>query len=474
MTIGDGTSGSRNNQFNWPEDVVVDVQGRIFVTDWSNNRVQVFDPSGAYLTTIGGIWGSNSSQLRGAPGVDVDSLGNLYVADWENARIQKFTPGVPDWMQKNINGFGNPGDLIGSLGSFGGQLYVGTFNNNGGTAQLWRSNGGQIWSPIMTDGFGDATNTGIDHLIEFNGMLYAGTWNSNSTGPYYTTGGQVWRSPTGNPGDWTKVVDAGFGDPINGEVFRLAVFNNQLYASTYSYSGDHGGEIWRSPTGNADDWTRVVANGLGDPTNISALTFEVFNGVLYAGSGSWNTTTNQPTGCEIWRSPSGNAGDWTRVVSAGLGGQGCRDVFALAEFGDALYAGTKISDTISGANLPGQVWRCIAVSNCDQATDWTLLVDDGFGSPSNDSIRSLRVFAGQLYALTHNTVTGMEVWRTSDGIQWNQVGFAGWGDSNNISPYWDNSLTVYNNSLVIGTENLANGGEIWQLLNKIYLPMLRR
>ena len=102
----------------------------------------------------------------------------------------------------------------------------------------------------------------------------------------------------------------------------------------------------------------------------------------------------------------------------------------------------------------------MAVSNCDQATDWTLLVDDGFGSPSNNSIRSLRVFAGQLYALTHNTVTGMEVWRTSDGIQWNQVGFAGWGDSNNISPYWDNSLTVYKNSLFVGPENLANGGEV--------------
>jgi DNA-binding beta-propeller fold protein YncE len=64
-----------------------------------NNRIQVFDSNGAYLTTIGGHWGSNTGRLRSPFGLDVDSAGNIYVADSDNSRIQKFAPGVPGWEQ---------------------------------------------------------------------------------------------------------------------------------------------------------------------------------------------------------------------------------------------------------------------------------------------------------------------------------------------------------------------------------------
>lgn len=56
----------------------------------------------------------------------------------------------------------------------------------------------------------------------------------------------------------------------------------------------------------------------------------------------------------------------------------------------------------------------------------------------------------------------MEVWRTADGTNWEQVGFAGLGDSNNYGPYWDNGMAVHNNRLYIGTTNEANGGEVWK------------
>lgn len=113
------------------------------------------------------------------------------------------------------------------------------------------------WTSVVTDGFGGQYNIGIDHLIEFNGKLYAGTWNSTPNPPYTDTGGEIWRSSNGM--EWEKVVSGGFGDRYNGEVFHMAVFDNQIYASTWVVTTTHGTRIWRSATGNAGDWTQVAA-----------------------------------------------------------------------------------------------------------------------------------------------------------------------------------------------------------------------
>jgi len=128
---------------------------RIYVADIYNNRIQVFDSNGAYLTTIGGDWGSNTDRLRNPFGLDVDSAGNIYVADSDNSRIQKFAPGVPGWEQVNINGFGNRrNEGVLSLAFFGDTLYAGTYNLNGG--EIWRMS--SPWSQVNNDGFGDSDN----------------------------------------------------------------------------------------------------------------------------------------------------------------------------------------------------------------------------------------------------------------------------------------------------------------------------
>jgi len=323
----------------------------------------------------------------------------------------------------------------------------------------------------MTNGFGVYYNVGIDHLVEFNGKLYAGVWNSTPNPPYTDTGGEIWRSSDGT--SWEPVVQGGFGDRYNGEVMRLAVFNNQIYAATWSYTSTHGAEIWRSSTGNAGDWTRVITNGLGDATNQAVLTMEVFNGALYAGTYSWDENTQRPTGCEVWRTTDGS--NWTSVVTAGLGTSNCGTVSSLAAFGDYLYAGTGIWYARSDPPVGGEIWRCEAVSGCDEASDWQRIVVNGFGKPENYRISALHVFNGRLYAVANNYETGLEVWRTADGTHWEQVGFAGFGDSNNTSTYWDNATAVFNNRLYIGTTNWANGGEVWLFLHeRLYLPLVLR
>ena len=473
-TIGEtGVTGNDFGHFNgWgPHHLAVDSQGRLYVADTGNHRVQVFDNfanGNAYLTTIGGNWGTQAGRFSNLMGIAIGPDDAVYTTEiHNNHRIQKFAPGVPGWRQVNINGFGERANRISSLAPFGGYLYAGTYKFADHGAQIWRMDASGAWTPVMTNGFGVFYNVGIDHLLEFNGKLYAGVWNSTPNPPYTDTGGEIWRSSNGT--NWEAVMQGGFGDRYNGEVMRLATFNGQLYAGTWSYTTTHGAEIWRSDTGDLGSWSRVVSNGLGDASNEAVLTMEEFNGALYAGTYSWGDV---PNGADIWRTTDGL--NWTAVITNGFGYTGTYAVSSLEPFGDYLYAGIGRRDPSTWSNPGGQIWRCSQASGCDEPADWQE-VTGGWAKPENYSIDSLLAFDGYLYAVASNYTTGVEVWRTADGTTWEQVGFAGLGDSNNSAPYWDNSAAVFNNRLYIGTTNWANGGEVWLYLHRqVFLPLVLR
>lgn len=450
-----GETGVFSSSFNHLHPVVALVDhrhaaGRI---DRHRHRVQVFDRLGNYLTTIGGLWGPETGNLRLPATVQADPAGNLIVADQDNQRVQRYAPGTPGWTQWNLNGFGDLRNTLAlSLTTFNGLLYAGTDNPSTG-AQLWRNSAdtaGQ-WRALTTNGFGDANNGGINHLLVFAGQLYAGTWNWNAASNS-SLGGQVWRSANGS--DWTRVVNNGFGDVNNGEVVRFADFGGQLYASTWSYSSERGAEIWRSATGNAGSWSRVVANGFGDSKNTAIISMAVFGGQLYAGA------INDVTGGQIWRSADGVS--WNLVNTAGFGLSSNWAISALAAFDGYLYASTRAA---------GQVWRCQV---CD-GSDWQRMVNAGFGNPATNASSALETAGGALYLVIGNYSTGLEVWRTLDGSDWQQVGFAGLGDSNNRAPYWDNSVLGWGNKLLVGAWNMANGGEIWAYQPaSVWLPVAAR
>lgn len=84
----------------------------------------------------------------------------------------------------------------------------------------------------------------------------------------------------------------------------------------------------------------------------------------------------------------------------------------------------------------------------------------------------LFVFDGELYAVTANDVTGIEVWRSGDSTTWAQVSPDGFGDSNNYTPLWNSGVAVFRNRLYIGTWNSANDGEVWMMLHQVYLPLV--
>ena len=75
-----------------PADVVLDMDGQLFIVDRGNHRViRVKSSDYQCIAACAGVSGSSSSQLYLPETIYFDSYGNFYVGDIPNTRIQKFT-----------------------------------------------------------------------------------------------------------------------------------------------------------------------------------------------------------------------------------------------------------------------------------------------------------------------------------------------------------------------------------------------
>jgi len=112
-----GRRGTGSAEFGLPHNLVIDAQGRVYVTDRDNQRIEVFDANGTFLTQwtgTGGISGLaitkdqhiwtggvlrdlngaavgkvNGPGIAGAHGVAVSDAGDVYLAQL-NGTVQKF------------------------------------------------------------------------------------------------------------------------------------------------------------------------------------------------------------------------------------------------------------------------------------------------------------------------------------------------------------------------------------------------
>jgi DNA-binding beta-propeller fold protein YncE len=85
-----GSPGTGPGQFQGPAGITVSSNtGNIYVSDQFNYRVQVLNPEGEPLLAFGSR-GSAPGQLREPIGLEVDEFENIYVADSQNSRVQVF------------------------------------------------------------------------------------------------------------------------------------------------------------------------------------------------------------------------------------------------------------------------------------------------------------------------------------------------------------------------------------------------
>jgi len=86
-----GTRGIGPGEFNFPYDLAVGKDGRLYVVDAGNFRVQIFDHDGKYLKSFGRA-GKQAGNFARPKEIGVDADGNLYVVDAAFANFQIFDP----------------------------------------------------------------------------------------------------------------------------------------------------------------------------------------------------------------------------------------------------------------------------------------------------------------------------------------------------------------------------------------------
>jgi DNA-binding beta-propeller fold protein YncE len=86
-----GKRGGGPGEFNLPRDVAIGKDGRIYVADGGNFRVQIFDHDGKFLKSFGKV-GKQIGNFARPKEVATDREGNVYVADAAFGNFQIFTP----------------------------------------------------------------------------------------------------------------------------------------------------------------------------------------------------------------------------------------------------------------------------------------------------------------------------------------------------------------------------------------------
>jgi len=89
-----GTAGKRHTltdpgNFSLPTNVAVDKEGNVYVTDTLNNRVEIFDADGQFISAFGKE-GDGPGRFARPKGIAIDGDGHIWVADEVQSRVQVF------------------------------------------------------------------------------------------------------------------------------------------------------------------------------------------------------------------------------------------------------------------------------------------------------------------------------------------------------------------------------------------------
>ncbi len=290
---------------------------------------------------------------------------------------------------------------------------------------------GEHWEQVGGNGLGDPNNGLITDMLVWNGYIYAAIGNNIS-------GARVYRSADGNT--WQKVSPDGFGHATLNVATDLESFGGRLYVSTgREVLGVVSGEIWSTADGLT--WTQSGPDGLGNANNSEFFSLTVFNNELYTGS------LNNVDGAELRKTADGNL--WTQANVDGFGDANNTGIWGLKSFGGWLWAGT-IND--NGA----QVWRSVDGANWPAAYfDFATVIPP---LPNYNVINSFNVYNNTLYWSAINGLDGGVIFkRHSDAFLETSVN--GLGDINN--DLLVHNIVTLENLVYFGSRNNTTGGELW-------------
>lgn len=210
-----------------PRNMAVGPNGRIYVTDSGNHRIQVFSADGGFVSTWGSF-GTEPGQFNEPWGIAVDAT-HVYISDTWNHRIQKFT------LDGDLVGvFGQSGSIAdapdsGGLGLFFGPRDIHLYGLNellitdtGNHRFQVLTRDGEFLSQSGTQGNGlGQVNEPVGFTYGLNGDVYlADTWNGRI---------QQFTNDLIGYNDWQ--VNAWQGNSINNKPFIASDTNGRLFVS---------------------------------------------------------------------------------------------------------------------------------------------------------------------------------------------------------------------------------------------------
>jgi len=191
-------------------------------------------------------------------------------------------------------------------------------------------------------------------------------------------------------------------------------------------------------------WTPVMTGGFGNPNNKNIRALVEFKEKLYA------ITANSRDGGEIHCSPNAEPSTWKKVADGAFrafGNTRKRPFRSLKAWNGHLFVGTGVV---------AQIWHS------EDGAQWRKVIDQGFGKGvRNFSVRALESFEGYLYAGTGAEFIGSAgVYRSLQGEVWEPVVSDGFGrPRSNNSVY---ALGVFDGQLYAGTFNLVQGAAVYR------------
>jgi hypothetical protein len=249
--------------------------GRIMRSRDGVNWETVFlvDDSGFAQDSLPAAFGEFNGMLYVAvDSFDSDSYGQIW-------RSQSGDTGTWEQVFSVFNsGFGAP------LTAYNGFAYISGWNSTTGTMGAWRSSDGLSWESIGMGVLDVPENYGDGSIQAFRGTLYLSTQSSD--------GGRIYRSSDGL--NWQPVVTGGFGDPTLYEINGLIIFKDDLYAcgTAYDENGVGFAKVYRSHSGNSGDWEPVPTESWGPYSGTNRMEEAVFKGNLYVANFNFNQTSS--------------------------------------------------------------------------------------------------------------------------------------------------------------------------------------
>jgi len=83
-----GEKGTNTKEFDTPADIAFDKKENMYVADYGNHRIQKFDSNGNFISSFG-EFGTARGELNNPADILITNS-QLYVVDWNNNRIQVF------------------------------------------------------------------------------------------------------------------------------------------------------------------------------------------------------------------------------------------------------------------------------------------------------------------------------------------------------------------------------------------------